>query len=153
MPDGLYERDALAWAERQAGLLRRMAAGEPVREGVDWAHVIEEVADVGLSELRACRSLLRQAMVHLLKLHAAPDSQAVEHWHSEVAGFLTDARDVFSPSMRQRIDLSELYADALYRAKIGGRSRPSPEACPFVLDDLLAVRADVMGLVAKLDRG
>jgi hypothetical protein len=155
MPDGLYERDALAWAERQAGLLRRVAAGKPAREVVDWAHVIEEVTDVGLSELRACRSLLRQAMVHLLKLHAAPDSQAVEHWQGEVAGFLTDARDVFSPSMRQRIDLGELYADALYRAKIGDRdgSGSAPEACPFALDDLLAVRADVMGLVAKLDRG
>lgn len=153
MPDGLYERDALAWAKRQARLLRRVAAGELVNDAVDWAHVIEEVADVGLSELRACRSLLRQAMVHLLKLHAAPDSQAVEHWQGEVAGFLTDARDVFSPSMRQRIDLGELYADALYRAKIGNGLRRSPEACPFVLDDLLAVRADVMGLVAKLDRG
>lgn len=28
MPDGLYERDALAWAEHQAGLLRRLA-GRP----------------------------------------------------------------------------------------------------------------------------
>ncbi len=54
MPDGLYERYALAWAERQAGLLRRLAAGEQLREPVDWAHVIEEVADVGLAELRAC---------------------------------------------------------------------------------------------------
>ncbi len=93
MPDGLYERDALAWAEQQAALLRRVAAGERVNDAVDWAHVIEEVADVGLSELRACRSLLRQAMVHLLKLHAEPRSQAAAHWQGEVAGFLTDARD------------------------------------------------------------
>ena len=35
MPDGLYERGALAWAEHQAGLLRRLAAGEPLREAVD----------------------------------------------------------------------------------------------------------------------
>ena len=154
MPDGLYERDALAWAERQAALLRRVAAGELVNDAVDWAHVIEEVADVGLSELRACRSLLRQAMVHLLKLHAAPDSQAVEHWQGEVAGFLTEARDVFSPSMRQRIDLADLYVDALYRMKDRDRDGAisPPEACPFVLDDLLAVRPDVMELVAKLDR-
>ena len=69
MPDGLYERDALAWAERQAGLLRRLAAGERLNEPVDWPHVIEEVQDVGLSELRACKSLLRQILVHLQKLH------------------------------------------------------------------------------------
>ena len=64
--DGLYEHDALAWSERQAELLRRLAAGERVNDAVDWPHVIEEVGDVGLSELRACRSLLRQAMADCL---------------------------------------------------------------------------------------
>ncbi len=68
MPDGLYGNDALAWAEHQAALLRRQAAGERVGEQVDWSHVIEEVKDLGLSELRACHSLLRRALVHLLKL-------------------------------------------------------------------------------------
>ncbi len=152
MPDGLYERDALAWAEQQAALLRRVAMGERVNDAVDWTHVIEEVADVGLSELRACRSLLRQAMVHLLKLNAEPRSQAAAHWQGEVAGFLTDARDVFSPSMRQRIDLAELYADALYRSGFGG-GEAAPEACPFTLDDLLTVRPNVAALAASLSRG
>ena len=53
MPDGLYERDALAWAERQAALLRRLASGERLNETVDWPNVIDEVEDVGLSDLRA----------------------------------------------------------------------------------------------------
>ena len=43
MPDGLYEHDALAWAEHQAVLLRRLADGKSVNERVYWAHVIEEV--------------------------------------------------------------------------------------------------------------
>ncbi len=76
MPDGLYEHDALAWADRQAALLRRLMTGERVNNAVDWPNVIEEVQDVGLSELRACQSLLQQAMVHLLKLHAWPGSRA-----------------------------------------------------------------------------
>ncbi len=59
MPEGLYKQDILSWAERQSELLRRLAAGEHVNEAVDWAHVIEELRDVGLSELRACESLLR----------------------------------------------------------------------------------------------
>ena len=42
MPDGLYERDALAWAERQADLLRRLAAGERLNEPVDRPNVIGE---------------------------------------------------------------------------------------------------------------
>ena len=55
MPDGLHERDALAWAETQADLLRRLAAGELV-QAIDWPNVIEEVQDVGLSKLRCCES-------------------------------------------------------------------------------------------------
>ena len=47
MPDDLYERDILAWSERQAELLRRVANGERVND-VDWPHVVEEIADVGI---------------------------------------------------------------------------------------------------------
>ncbi|MDQ2804380.1 MAG: DUF29 domain-containing protein [Pseudomonadota bacterium] len=156
MPDGLYEHDALAWAEQQADLLRRLAAGERLNAAVDWPNVIEEVQDVGLSELRSCRSLLRQALVHLLKLHAWPGSQASAHWRDEVAGFLDDARDRFSPSMRQRLDLDDLYADASDRVRVGtddaGEPRPLPETCPFALDELLTKRRDVAALAAKLSR-
>lgn len=152
MPDGQYERDALAWAEHQAALLRRFAAGERLNEAIDWPNVIEEVAEVGLSELRACRSQLRQALIHLLKLHAAPDSQAAAHWQGELAGFLTEARDTFGPSMRQRIDLAEPYADALYRtgATPGSGPTPPPRTCPFMLDDLVAIRPDMARLTARL---
>ena len=154
MPDGLHERDALAWAERQADLLRRLAAGERLNEPVDWPNVIEEVQDVGLSELRACKSLLRQVLVHLLKSHAWPGSTATAHWRSEVIGFRADMRDRFAPSMRQRISLDEIYRVALEQAQAGtdnsGEPRPVPETCPFVLDDLLSLDADVQTLVRKL---
>ena len=53
MPDGLYERDALAWSDRQAGLLRRIAAGERLNEAVDWANVIE---DRSCGPARTCSS-------------------------------------------------------------------------------------------------
>ncbi len=59
MPDELYDRDVLAWSERQARLLCRVAGEERVSD-VDWAHVVEEIKDVGLSELNAVQSHLRQ---------------------------------------------------------------------------------------------
>lgn len=153
MPDGLYERDALAWAERQAELLRRLAAGERTNEAVDWPNVIEEVHDVGLSELRACQSLLEQALAHLLKLHALPQDQATRHWRDEVRAFLNDAQRRFTPSMRQRIGLDDLFGEAAVRARaaaedIGVTARALPETCPFTLDELLA--GDVAGLLAEL---
>ncbi len=154
MPDDLYHHDALAWAEQQAALLRRLAGGERVNDAVDWSHVIEEVEDFGLSELRGCRSLLRHALVHLLKLHAWPASEATARWRGELAGVLTDARDSFTPSMRQRIDVAELYADALYAARAGtdasGAARKMPDSCPFQLDDLIAARPAIDALVARL---
>ena len=154
MPDGLYERDALAWAERQADLLRRLAAGERLNESVDWPNVIEEVQDVGLSELRACKSLLRQALVHLLKLHAWPGSTAAAHWRSEVIGFRADMRDRFAPSMRQRISLDEIYRVALEQLQAvtddSGEPRPVLAICPFVLDDLFSLNIDVQILIQKL---
>ena len=154
MPDGLYERDALAWSDHQADLLRRIAAGERLNEAVDWANVIEEVQDVGLSELRACQSLLRQAVLHLLKLRAWPAGQAAPHWEGEIGVFLTDAADRFTPSMRQRLDIAEVYAKALHLARRmkddSGAPLPLPDICPLTLNDLLAGYPDVRLLVTKL---
>jgi hypothetical protein len=142
MPDGLYERDALAWAEQQATLLRRLAAGERLIETLDWPHLIEAVQDVGLSELRAVMSLVQQAMTHLLKLHAWPASQAAGHWRDEAGAFLDDAERRFTPSMRQRIDLTALYGKALRRARTStddsATAKPLPDHRPFDLDALLA---------------
>lgn len=154
MSDSLYDRDALAWSEQQAALLRQLAAGERPDEAVDWPNVIEELEAVGRSELRRCESLLIQALMHLLKLNAWPGSPAVIYWCGETVGFLAGARRSFTPSMRQRIDLADLYADALYEVRARtdelGEPLPLPEACPFVLDELLAKRPDVAALAARL---
>ena len=150
--DSLYETDVLAWAERQAALLRHMADGERLNEPVDWPNVIDEVQDVGLSELRACQSLLEQSLTHLLKLHALPDEQAAKHWRDEVRAFLNDAQRRFTPSMRQRLGLDELYEKALRRARAAMDARDPallmPEICPLTLQELL--NDDVAELSAKL---
>ena len=70
----------------QADLLRRVARGERVNE-VDWEHVIEEIEDVGLSELNAVQSYLRLMLVHLLKVHCWPESPSVGHWRGEIVSF------------------------------------------------------------------
>lgn len=155
MPDDLYERDVLIWAEQQADLLRRLSLGERVNAQIDWPHVIEELHDVGLSELNAVRSLLRQALVHLLKAYGWANGP-VAHWRSELRGFLADAQGRLAPSMRQCIDLDRLYRKALDQVRddmVDGQSpRSLPDHCPFTLDQLLADDADVPALIAALDR-
>ena len=148
----LYENDALAWSERQAALLRMLAEGQRVNELIDWSNVIEEVQDVGLSQLRACRSFLRQALIHLLKLHAQPDSLAASHWNSEVMGFLFEARDSFSASMRQRIEVPDVYRTALkqVQADLSGQEHTLlPADCPVSLDDLLQSDPNIPDLVLR----
>ena len=143
MPDDLYERDILSWSEHQADLLRRVARGELVN-GVDWEHVVEEIEDVGLSQLKAVESYLRLLLVHLLKVHGWPESQAIEHWRAEIANFQAETVQHYVPSMRQRIDLSQVFARALNQMADqtvdGNPPRALPDICPFALDQLLTER-------------
>ncbi len=136
MPDGLHERDVLAWSEHQAALLRRLGRGERVND-VDWDTLAEEIEGVGLAELRAVESFLRRLMVHLLKLHAWPASDARNHWEAELVGFQDEAKARFSPSMRQRVDVPALYQQAMRQVRRLDPSAESPAACPFTLDGLL----------------
>lgn len=155
MPDGLYERDILAWSEEQARLLQRLADGEAgVNAAVDWPNLIEEVQDLGLSSLKACESLLRQALVHLLKLYAWPGSRSAGHWRSETLGFLADAQSRYSPSMRQRLDVDGICRLAVRQVLVttddSGDPRALPARCPFGLDDLLGDDPDVHALAARM---
>jgi hypothetical protein len=143
MPDGLYERDILSWSEHQADLLRRLARGEKVND-VDWTHVVDEIEDVGLSELHAVESALDLVLVHLLKVHAWPASLSVQHWRVAIGSFQKNAARRFAPSMRQRIDVTKLYADAAEQLEGVDYDDVAPcawpEMCPFMLDDLLTRR-------------
>ncbi len=136
----LYEDDILEWSERQARLLRDHAAGRPGNEAPDWANVIEEIESVGRSQLSAVRSLLVQALLHDLKIAAWPLSRDVPHWRAEARGFRDEAADTYAPSMRQHIDMAELYRRALRRLpdiQDGQPPLPVPDACPATLDELL----------------
>jgi hypothetical protein len=141
----LYWQDILLWSESQGQLLRRLAQGERV-EGVDWDHVIEEVEDVGRSEWHSVETLLRHAMVHLLKAAAWPDAPPCEHWRSEVVGFLIDAKKRFAPSIAQRISIEEEYGNALKQVRAttidGQPPGPLPDQCPLTLDALLSADRD-----------
>lgn len=93
--------------------------------------------------------------MHVLKLRAWPLSLAAMHWTDEVIRFSDEARRRFTPSMRQRINVAELYAASIRRvlrlSDESGPARPLPDTCPFALDELLA--GDVLTLAAKLPPG
>ena len=139
----------MEWSERQARLLRDLAAGRPGNEAPDWANVIEEIESVGRSQLSAVKLLLVQALLHDLKSAAWPQPQTrsvsamsrdVPHWRAEARGFRDEAAEAYAPSMRQHIDVAELYRKALRRlpeSQDGQPSLPVPDVCPVTLDELL----------------
>ena len=138
----LYEGDILLWSQRQADLLRRRASGEPVNETeLDWPNIAEEIEDLGRTELRSCRSLLRQALRHMLKAEAWRLSRDAPIWRADAIDFPRQARDAFAPFMRQKIDLAGIYADALDALPDtldDQAPMPVPPSSPFTLDELLS---------------
>jgi hypothetical protein len=136
MPDGLYEHDILAWSQHQADLLRRLGRGERVND-VDWTNLAEEIEALGRSELHAVESFLTLMLVHLLKLRAWPDSDACNHWRGEIVGFQYQANRHFTASMRQKIDIGDLYAHGINRLRAEAPNTTFPPVNPFALDDLL----------------
>ena len=137
-----YETDILEWSEHQASLLRHIAAGErlPANDIPDWANIIEEVESVGRYQLHSVQSLLTQALLHWLKQQAWPASRDVPHWRREERAFRRQASDRYTPSMRQKLDVVRLYADALAHLPDWNddvAAEPVPETCPFALDELL----------------
>lgn len=138
----LYDTDIVTWSEQQAELLRRVAAGERINDQVDWENVIEEIESVGQSQIDAVESLLTQALLHMLKADAWPQLPYVSRWQADARLFRRQARRKYRPSMRQRVDLAGLYADALAGLpdKIDDQAPlPVPQVCPMTLDELLAM--------------
>ena len=136
----LYDDDILLWSERQGEILRRLATGEPVNERPDWPNIIEEVESVGREQLHAVESLLFQALLHRLKAEGWPLARDAENWRADARSFRIQARRRFALSMRQKIELAGIYADALKalpQEMDGQPPQPLVPSCPVTLDQLL----------------
>ena len=137
----LYDADILEWSKHQAALLRRLAAGERgVNDQVDWGNVIEEVESVGRSQLSTVRSHIIQAFLHDLKAEALPSARDVPHWRTEAKRHRIEAAEAYAPSMRQKIDIADLYAKALNlvpETMDAQAPPPMPVTCPVTLDEII----------------
>ncbi|WP_428485499.1 DUF29 domain-containing protein [Rhodopila sp.] len=138
-----YDTDILEWSERQAALLRRRAAGQLLNDDeVDWANIAEEIESVGSEQWHAVESLLLRALIHMLKAEGWSLARDVPHWQAEARVFRAQARRRFVPSMRQKINLPSIYADALRGLPETIDGQPPllmPAVCPVTLDELLSV--------------
>lgn len=155
MAEDLYQTDILAWSSGQAERIRRLAAGERVND-VDWTHVIEEIEEVGKSEIRAVRSALRQAMAHAMKAAAWPENDAVRHWRHDAVEFLSQARADFQRAMAKDIDLADLHRrarQAVEALEMDLPPRPLPDAPGCTLAEAMDDEAPLGACVARLAGG
>lgn len=155
MPDDIYRTDIVTWSRQQAALLRRHLAGERVN-GLDWAHVIEEIEDRGNSEIAAVSSLILQAMIHALKIARWPGSSAVPHWHGEAGTFLVQAQARYRPSMARSLSVEDNFRKArrlILSLEQDGPTQPLPDQCGLTLAALMDEEADLRALVEAIGSG
>ncbi len=143
--EDLYERDFYAWTRRQAKALRALAKTRP-NVPVDWRHLIDEVEDLGRSELRAVESFLVTILEHLLKLACSPAVEPRRGWKLTVGRTRRELADRLTPTLRRRLrrDLPRHYARTRRRTamilRLHGEAEAAsrlPEACPWTLEQIL----------------
>ena len=147
-----YDIDFYIWTQEQAALLRQVPHGS---FALDIENLAEEIESIGRAEVSKVASLLRQVLIHLLKMAIEPDSLSRKHWVSEVVTFQADAVWAFTPGMTQRIEL-----DRIWKMACNGAARhleyeelpvPAwPTVCPLSLDDLLVSDFDPAPAAARV---
>jgi hypothetical protein len=135
----LYEEDFPRWAERQAELLRARRF-----DALDLDRLIEEVADLGVSERKTVFSHARRVIQHLLKLEFSPAAGPRRGWLESIVAHRTDLEQRLTPTLRRQLEASlpEVYGLAR-RDAVKGLIQDSvaegklPTACPYTLDQIL----------------
>ena len=144
-PEQLYEEDFYAWTRNQARVLRRLAVTRPNAE-IDFPHLIEEVADLGVSQRDAARSQLRRIIEHCLKLEHSPAQPPRTGWHETIIDARTTLEDRLTRTLHRglRRELPKLYGQARRNVeeslRLFGEDQAAdvlPESCPYALGDLL----------------
>ena len=154
-----YDEDFYAWSQHQAAVLRELAARRDLPNDLDVEHVAEEIEDVGNAELNSVRSFLRNMLAHMIKVASSSSAEPGNHWFEEIIRFRLDAVARYSRSMRQNIDVQEIWELAIQQAQAGLRPHGEqlaphiPQRCPFGLDELLARAFDADAALARLAPG
>lgn len=135
----LYDTDFYLWTQEQAFLLAEGKARD-----LDWAHLAEEIADLGRSVRKAIRSQLKRLLLHLLKGQYQPEGRQTGHsWASSIRNardeILDDLAD--NPSLRRLVPelVGRVYPLARHDAadETGLPLATFPDVCPWSLEDVL----------------
>ncbi len=161
----LYDTDILAWSEQQAAVLRALAGRRDLPNELDLSNIVEEIEDLGLSQLNAVKRFVRLILTHAIKCWADPEAPSVLHWYDEIGTWQADLSDRMTASMRRKLDMDALWKQATRQAVMSLRANDrlaqmgvvqlelANRACPVTVDDLSADPADLVVRLAAGLRG
>jgi hypothetical protein len=146
----LYETDFCAWTQEQAAILRGTTPGT-----IDVDHLAEELDSMGRSEDKKVASLLRQALIHLLKIAIMPEHCDMPHWIEEIVTFQGDAALEYSQSQRKRLEFDKIWRVSCNGIRqilpsYGAEVPDLPDESPLSLDDLVAEDFNVRAAVDRI---
>lgn len=133
----LYEEDVIAWAERQAALLR---SGQWSQLDID--NIAGEIEDVGKSEKRELCHRLAVLVGHLFKCRYQPDPVG-SSWRRTIREQRARIRRLLrrTPSLRQLMTdpgfAEDVWSDAVVLAINEAGLDDLPELSPWTLDEAL----------------
>ncbi|MEO0540590.1 MAG: DUF29 domain-containing protein [Cyanobacteria bacterium P01_A01_bin.105] len=112
----LYDSDYLQWI---ATTVQQLQQGDYAQ--VDWANLIEEIADMGRRERQSLESNLTVLLLHLLKWRYQP-SHRTRSWLGSIVEHRRRIHKAFrdSPSLKLYFEkvLGEAYTDAVAQAVV-----------------------------------
>lgn len=133
-----YDEDFYGWVQQQAKLLQAGRLGE-----LDVEHLIEEIEDLGRSELRALESRLGILLGHLLKIQYQPDYPNQKSWRATVREQRHRIQRLLqkNPSLRPKLQeaIIEGYKTGINIAvaETPLEENVFPNTCPYTVDEIL----------------
>lgn len=135
-----YDTDFLSWTQEQSRLLR---AGQWAQ--IDQEHIAEELEDMGKEQKLALQSLLRQILVHLLKLDFSPAQAPKGKWAEEIIEFRDQAQARIDATPSLKHHAPELFGKAWQQARraaektfaLHHKAVTLPDQCPYSLEQVL----------------
>lgn len=113
MTEDIYETDFHAWCLHQSALLvDRAQRHPPLFSGLDVSRIAEEIDELASYERGAVARQLTVALEHRIMVSHLQDSPFERGWRSEIIEALQNARRTYTPSMRQKIILEQIWNDA-----------------------------------------
>ena len=132
-----YERDFVAWAEKQAQLLEQHRWAE-----LDLANLVEEIRDLGKRERDQLLSSLRLIVQHLLKWQYQSENRS-KSWENTIARERDNIADYLedAPSLKRIFEAREAIATCYRRARRDAARETGlntlPEQNPYTIEQLL----------------